>query len=467
VVFASIETLAHLLRTKKVSSVELVQSFLSRIERLNPRLNCFITVLQDGARMDAARADFALARGNRLGPLHGIPIAIKDNIWTRDVRTTAGSKILAEFVPQEDAAVVQALRQAGAIILGKTNLHEFAYGVTCNNVHYGAVHNSWDLARIPGGSSGGSAAAVTAGLCCAALGTDTGGSIRIPAAMCGAVGLKPTFGRVSCYGVIPLARSLDHTGPLARTAADAAIVLNVLAGYDPRDASSVRNPVENFASFVRKPLGRLRLGWPRDFFFERIDDDVYLALDAARRVFESLGAQFIDVRLPHAADSLKPATAIALAEAAQYHRAAGFFPARAADYSEEVRARLETGARVTASDYLDALETRKSLQAEFDAALKDVTAILAPTIPVVAPKIGVESIVTGGQTEDIRAALLRLNRPSNLTGLPAISIPCGFSAGLPIGLQMIGRAFDESRLLQLAAAYQRRTDWHTRRPPPL
>ena len=446
--------------------MELVQTFLSRIERLNPRLNCFITVLQDQARKEAASADRALARGDWRGPLHGIPVAIKDNIWTREVRTTAGSKILADFIPQEDAAVVAALRRAGAVILGKTNLHEFAYGVTCANAHFGAVHNPWDITRIPGGSSGGSAAALAAGLCVAAMGTDTGGSIRIPAAMCGVVGLKPTFGRVSCYGVIPLARSLDHAGPLARSAADAAILLKVLAGYDPRDHGSARNPVENFVSAVRRPLRRVRIGWPRDLFFERVGDDIRGAVEAARRVFEGLGAQVIEVRLPHVGESLRPATEIALAEAAQYHRAAGFFPACAAEYSQEVRARLETGSKIAASDYLDALEARTALQQEFNAALKNVTAIFAPTVPVGAPKIGEESIVIDGEAEDVRTALVRLNRPSNLTGLPAISLPCGFTAeGMPIGLQIIGRAFDEAHLLQLGAAYQQRTDWHTRRPP--
>lgn len=446
--------------------MELVQTVLSRIERLNPRLNCFITVLQDQARKEAASADRALARGDWRGPLHGIPVAIKDNIWTREVRTTAGSKILADFIPQEDASVVAALRRAGAVVLGKTNLHEFAYGVTCANAHFGAVHNPWDIKRIPGGSSGGSAAALAAGLCVAAMGTDTGGSIRIPAAMCGVVGLKPTFGRVSCYGVIPLARSLDHAGPLARSAADAAILLKVVAGHDPRDPSSARNPLENFVSAVRKPLGRVRIGWPRDFFFDRVADDVRSSVEAARRVFESLGAQFIEVLLPHVGESLRPATEIALAEAAQFHRAAGFFPARAAEYSQEVRARLETGSKIAASNYLDALEARTALQQEFNAALKNVTAIFAPTVPVGAPKIGEESIVIDGEAEDVRTALVRLNRPSNLTGLPAISLPCGFTAeGMPIGLQIIGRALDEAHLLQLGAAYQHRTDWHTRRPP--
>jgi aspartyl-tRNA(Asn)/glutamyl-tRNA(Gln) amidotransferase subunit A len=446
--------------------VDLVETMLARIERLNPQLNCFITVLASEAREEAAQAARSIARGKWRGPLHGIPVAIKDNIWTRAVRTTAGSKILADFIPQEDSEVVARLRQAGAIIIGKTNLHEFAYGVTCNNAHFGPVRNPWDLQRIPGGSSGGSAAALAAGLCCAAIGTDTGGSIRIPAACCGVLGLKPTFGRVSCYGALPLARSLDHVGPIARSAADAAILLSAIAGFDPRDPASRDVSVPDFAGELRKPWRKMRLGWPRDFFFDRVDDEVRRAVDAARSVLEDLGARFEQVSLPSVADSLRPATHIALAEAFQYHRAAGFYPARAADYSDEVRARLETGGRVTASDYLDAREVQVRLRHEFDAAFEDVTAILAPTLPAAPPRIGDETVLTGGEPEDVRSAMLRFNRPSNLTGLPAISIPCGFtSAGLPIGLQIMGRAFDEVGLLRLAAAYERRTEWHRRRPP--
>lgn len=445
--------------------MDLVEAILARIERLNPQLNCYITVLASGARAEAARAARSIAGGNWLGPLHGIPIAIKDNIWTRGVRTTAGSKILADFVPEKDAGLVARLRGVGAIIIGKTNLHEFAYGVTSNNAHYGSVRNPWDLERIPGGSSGGSAAALAAGLCCAAIGTDTGGSIRIPAACCGVTGLKPTFGRVSCHGVVPLARSLDHAGPIARTAADAALVLQAIAGYDPRDPVSRDVPVPDFAGELRTPWRKVRLGWPRDFFFDRLDEEVRHALEAARGVFERFGARFEEVALPSVADSLLPATNIALAEAAQYHRAAGFFPARAADYSEQVRARLETGSRVTASDYLDALDVRKRVQQEFAAAFQRVAAILAPTLPVAPPRIGEETVLAGGEPEDVRSAMLRFNRPSNLTGLPAISVPCGFtSGGLPIGLQIIGRSFDEANVLRLAAAFERRTEWHTRRP---
>ena len=446
--------------------MELVEEILARIERLNPRLNCYLTVLAGDAREQAARAARSIARGSWQGPLHGIPIAVKDNIWTRGIRTTAGSKILADFVPQEDAGLVARLRRAGAILIGKTNLHEFAYGVTSVNPHYGPVRNPWDLERIPGGSSGGSAAALAAGLCCAAIGTDTGGSIRIPSALCGVLGLKPAFGRVSCHGVVPLSRTLDPAGPLARTAGDAAILLQALAGFDPRDPASRDEPVPDFSRELRKPLRRVRLGWPRELFFDRVDDEVRRAVEAARKVFEELGVEFREVSLPSLPGAHHSAVQISLAEATQYHRAEGFFPVRAADYGEDVRARLETGSHVTASDYLDALEVRKRVQQEFAAAFQDVAAIFAPAVPVAAPRIGDESVLVGGAPEDVRNALVRLNRPGNFTGLPAMSVPCGFtSKGLPIGVQIIGRPFDEARLLQFAAAYQGRTDWHARRPP--
>jgi aspartyl-tRNA(Asn)/glutamyl-tRNA(Gln) amidotransferase subunit A len=448
-----------------LSPVELVDAVLARIERLNPALNAFLTVLGETARHDALRAERAIARGKYRGPLHGIPISLKDNICTAGVRTTAGSKILAGFVPGENAEVAARLAHSGAILLGKTNLHEFAYGVTTNNPHYGPAHNPWDLECIPGGSSGGSAAAIAAGMCCASIGTDTGGSIRIPAALCGIVGLKPTRGRVSCQGVIPLARSLDHVGPLARTVTDAAILLGVIAGFDPRDPFSLAAPVPDYVREIERPLKRARIGWPRDFFFERVEPAVLRAIQAAREVLETLGARFVEVSLPHIAASLVPTTRIALVEATQYHRAAGYYPARAAEYGEDVRSRLETGNGITAADYLDALDVRSLMLADFAQAFEHVDAILAPAVPVEAPRIGEETVTVAGESEDVRTALVRLNRPGNLTGLPAVSIPCGTGElGLPVGFQLIGRPWDEAGILRLALAYERAAAWPPRRP---
>ncbi len=443
----------------------MTEAVLARVEERNPRLNAYITVLAARAREDARRAEHEIVRGRYRGPLHGVPISIKDNIWVRGVRCTAGSKILADFIPSEDATAARRLARAGAVLIGKTNLHEFAYGITSENPDYGPARNPWALDHIAGGSSGGSAAALAAGLCFASVGTDTGGSIRIPAALCGVVGLKPTFGRVSSYGVVPLARSLDHVGPLARTVGDVAILLRIIAGRDPLDPTSAAKPVPDYPRALRGRRSRLRLGLPCEYFFERIDEQVKQAIEAAERVFAKLGAQIEEVSLPHLVDSLEPSTHIALAEARHFHETAGYFPAHAGEYGEDVRRLLDKGASVSAVHYLKALEARQAVLGDFKAAFDRVDAILAPTVPVPAPRLGETMLMVGGEQETVRSALIRLNRPGNFTGLPAISVPCGFTHdGLPIGLQLIGRAWDEARLLQIAHAYERATKWHTRRP---
>ncbi len=465
IAFLSVEQAGRLLRSKKISPVDLVEAALARIERLNPRLNAFLTVTAEAARQSARRAEREILKRRYRGPLHGIPLSLKDNIWTRGVRTTAGSKILADFVPEADATVARKLFRAGAILIGKTMLHEFAYGITSENPHYGPVRNPWALERVSGGSSGGSAAALASGIGFASVGTDTGGSIRIPAALCGIVGLKPTFGRVSSYGVVPLARSLDHTGPLARTVADAAIMLRVIAGRDPLDPTAAAKPVPDYRGSLRGGLRSVRLGWPREYFFERVDAEVKKAIEAAANQFEKLGAAIEEISLPNVSASDEPSTQIALAEANSYHELAGFFPARAAEYGEDVRKRLEMGRSVRAVDYLAALEARKKVVADFEAAFVRVDAILAPTVPVPAPPLGEKIVKIGDEEESVRSALIRMNRPGNLAGLPAISIPCGFTRdGLPIGLQLMGRAWDEARLLRIACAYEQATEWHTRHP---
>ncbi len=462
--FLPITALAALLRAKKLSPVELVRVYLERIERLNPRLNAYLTVVGDAAAAEARQAEREIMRGKWRGPLHGIPLAVKDNIWTRGVRTTAGSKILAEFVPGEDAAIVARLRAAGAILLGKTHLHEFAYGVTSNNVHYGPAHNPYDLERIPGGSSGGSAIAAAAGLCTAAVGTDTGGSIRIPAALCGVVGFKPAFGAVPVEGIVPLCASLDHAGPLARSVGDAAVLYEAMRGTERKKKDGgIKPPLRRRGG---RTAGRgLCVGWPRGYFFDRIAPEVLAAIRAARGVWEQRGARFAEVDLPQLDAANRATLPIALAEAYQYHRAAGYFPARAADYSEDVRARLEKGAGITAADYLDARVVCRRSTEEFQRCGERVDALLAPTVPIAAPRIGQERVVTAGAEEDVRGALLRLCRPANLWGAPAISIPCGATReGLPLGAQLIGFEGREEELLRLAEIYEDATDWHTRRP---
>jgi aspartyl-tRNA(Asn)/glutamyl-tRNA(Gln) amidotransferase subunit A len=456
--FASIEEVARLYRKRKLSPVEVTKLMLARIDQLNPKLNAYITVTADLALAQAKKAEAELfASGGRKGrrdrgPLHGIPISLKDNIYTKDIRTTAGSKILKDFIPLHDAVVWAKLQEAGAILLGKTNLHEFAYGVTTNNPHYGATRNPWNLARIPGGSSGGSAAAVAAGLCYASIGTDTGGSIRIPASLCGIVGVKPGIGRVSAEGVVPLSPLLDFVGPLARTAADAALLL------DPIFLRGKKEPrLSSLQKLSAKPPRKLRLGLPKELFFDVLPVDVYVTFHEAVRTLQNKGATVTEVSIPLLNETEEAGNHIAWAEATHYHQQAGWFPAHSAEYGEDVRVRLEMGTRISATSYLKALETRDKFIQQFHLAMEDtvVDALVVPTTPIPAPLLGEESTRIGDENHPTRTLLLRLNRPANLAGIPAISVPCGFSStGLPVGLQLIGAVTDELLLLRIAQMAQ-------------
>jgi aspartyl-tRNA(Asn)/glutamyl-tRNA(Gln) amidotransferase subunit A len=468
--------LSELLTRGKVSPVELTEMFLARIAQHDPALHAFITVTREQA-LDAARKSEKRLRAKRgLGPLDGVPVALKDNIWTSGVRTTAGARFLSDYVPTENATVAAKLARAGTVLLGKTNLHEFAYGVTTGNPRYGVARNPWNTNCIPGGSSGGSAAAIAAGLCAASVGTDTGGSIRIPAALCGIVGLKPTFGSVSVFGVVPLASSLDHVGPLARTVRDAALLFSVIVGADANDATTLLQPkfrpFANLRDMERRLKPQftkkrpLRLGLPREYFFQNLDGEVRKSVDAAVHEYKRLGAETREISVPHVSEGDDASTTIALAEATHVHQSAGWFPAHAADYSDDVRKRLEMGKDVRAADYLAAQETRKRVRADFEAALANVDAIAAPTVPIPAPGVGVNAVPIGDKEETVRSALIRLNRPANFTGLPAISLPCGrTSGGLPIGLQLIGRAQGEEELLRIALMFEQAHPEFTRRPP--
>jgi len=458
--FFSIEQTARLLRRKEISPTDLVETALARIARFNPTVNAFITVIADRARSQARLAEKQLRKGRAASLLCGIPISMKDNFWTREIRTTAGSKILSDFVPAKDSDVADKLRRAGAILLGKTNMHEFAYGITNENPHYGPVRNPWDLERITGGSSGGSAAALALGIGYASMGTDTGGSIRIPSALCGTVGLKPTFGLVSVEGVVPLAKTLDHAGPMARSVTDVCIMLQTIAGIYPK---GVKRP--DFRNLRKIRSRKFRLGLPKQHFFECIDKEVYHAVESAEKCFESTGVMIEEVSLPNVAHSVEPTTNFALAEATQYHQSQGYFPARAEEYGEDVRCRLEMGRDVRAVDYLDAFETKRAVTHDFEIAFDQVDAILAPALPIAAPRLGEKEVTIGTEKETVRSALIRLNRPANLTGLPAVSVPCGFtSSGLPIGFQLIGPRWSEARLLAIAMAYEDSTEWHRCHP---
>jgi len=465
--FASIEEVGKLFRKRKLAPVELTKLMLARIEQLNPKLNAYITVTTELALAQAKKAESELfaPRGRKglgdRGPLHGIPISLKDNIYTKGIRTTAGSRILKDFIPQHDAQVVVLLREAGAVLLGKTNMHEFAYGVTTNNPHYGPARNPWDPARIPGGSSGGSAAAVAAGLCYGSIGTDTGGSIRIPASLCGIVGLKPTRGHVSDSGVIPLSPTLDSTGPLARSTRDAAIILRAIAQTPSFPFGSW--PAQAFSAKLPKP----RLGLPEELFFKLLSDDIGNVFDAAIRDFSKLGATTRKISIPLLNETEEDGNQITWAEATHYHQQAGHFPRRTADYGEDVRARLEMGTKVFATSYLQSLYLRVRFIHQLLFAMDEagVNALAVPTTPISAPVIGEETTVLAREEHPTRALLLRNNRPANLAGISALSIPCGFTqSGLPVGLQLIGRHTGEQTLLRIAHAYERAHP-EQRRPP--
>jgi aspartyl-tRNA(Asn)/glutamyl-tRNA(Gln) amidotransferase subunit A len=457
--FATIAETARLFRTGKLSPVELTELMLARIERSNEKLNAYTTVTDELARTQAKRAEAELSvKGKRKsrtdrGLLHGIPLSLKDNICTEGIRTTAGSKILRDYFPERDARVVTRLKQAGAVLLGKTNMHEFAYGVTNNNPHYGPGRNPWDTSRIPGGSSGGSAAAVAAGLCFGSLGTDTGGSIRIPAALCGIVGLKPGLGRVDLTGVIPLSVTHDCIGPLARTVGDAAILFQAIV-----DGGNGEAPGERRRGSTTRKLSKLRLGIPREFFFDVVSAEVEKNFDAAVRTIRALGAKIKEVSIPLLGRTEQAGNRIAWAEASYYHQQSGWFPGRSADYSEDVRSRLETGMKVLAVEYLEAQDQRRAFISQLREVMQKeaIDALMVPTTPIVAPLIGEETTRVGKTDHPTRALLLRLNRPANLAGVPAFSVPCGFTAGgLPIGLQFIGAEQNEKLLLEVAEVYQR------------
>jgi len=448
---------ATLLRRKAVSPVELTEACLARIERLNPVLNAFITVTKDQALRQARDAETEIRRGSWRGPLHGVPIALKDLFDTAGVRTTAGSGVFKDRVPAEDAEVVRRLNTAGAVLLGKLNMHEFAYGGTSVATFFGPVHNPWKLDRIAGGSSGGSAAAVAAELCYGALGSDTGGSIRQPAAYCGIVGLKPTYGRVSTRGVIPLAWSLDHVGPMCRNVGDAALLLQAIAGYDPQDTNSVDAPVPDYSQAFRTKVATLRLGIPRAVFYEQLDPEIEAAVNKAIEVLRKLTATVRDVQLP--AYQTLP---IVGAEAYAYH--ASYFTKSPELYQPETRQRLEGAQRVTAEAYVQARRELDRLRRAVREVFAGVDLLITPTTSI--PPVAIAESETRDTPPPGGVQLsLRNTQPFDIYGLPAISVPCGFTnSGLPIGLQISGPHFGEQTVLALAQAYERATEWHRRGP---
>jgi aspartyl-tRNA(Asn)/glutamyl-tRNA(Gln) amidotransferase subunit A len=447
---------AERIRTRAVSPVDLVQACLGRIETYNPKLNAFITVTRDNALAEAKTLEGEQRAGKLRGPLHGIPIALKDNIDTAGVRTTAGSAVYDDRVPSDDAEVARRLKAAGAIVVGKANLHEFAMGGTSATSYYGPVRNPWALERNPGGSSGGSAAAVAADLCFGALGTDTGGSIRTPASYCGIVGLKPTYGLVSIRGIIPLTYSLDHCGPMTRTVRDAAIMLNVLAGYDRLDIASVERAAADYVAALDQPVSGFRIGVARAPFFDLADRDVVKAVEDAIAVLGTLTAQTRDVVLPTTREIVLPG------EVNAYHEELiARMPGR---YMIPTRRALQNGMNARAVDYIKARWKLELLRRTIDDAFRDVDVVVLPTRRFT-PRL-VDAAIKREETDVPRNPELENTGAFNVYGIPAISVPCGFtSSGLPVGLMIAGPRFSEGRVLALAHAFERATEWHTRRPP--
>jgi aspartyl-tRNA(Asn)/glutamyl-tRNA(Gln) amidotransferase subunit A len=460
--YADIAEIAPRIRAGEITATQLTQACLDRIGRYDARINAFITLLADSALAQAKQLDEERSTGTYRGPLHGIPIAHKDLYYTRGVRTTAGSKILADFVPDHNATVVSKLEAAGMVLLGKVGLHEFALGGTNNNPHYGAVHNPWDLDRIPGGSSGGSGAALAAGFCLAATGSDTAGSIRIPAHACGISGLKPTYGRVSCFGVVPLAWSRDHPGPMARSIRDCALLLNAMAGYDSRDSASVDRDVPDFTADLERGVHGLRVGVPTNHFTDQVQADVLSAWRLAVAQLESLGAELVEVSVT--TDLYSPGASPARqAEPAAFH--ADWLRERPADYGDDVRMSLQSVGQATAVDYVKSERARSSLLLEMRSLFDRVEVLVTPTLPITATRIGDREVDIDGQRVPLMPQMIRFTLPFNQTGYPAASVPCGFDRHvLPIGLQIAGRPWEESTVLRVAHAYQQSTNWHHLRP---
>ena len=439
----SIDRIGRALRTRELSAVELVETCLGRIDADDQKLNAFIRVMADDARRQAAEADRELAAGRDRGPLHGIPVAVKDLIDIKGLPTTAASRVRDGHRADADAAVVVQLRRAGAIVIGKTNLHEFAYGTTSEDSAFGPVRNPHNASRSPGGSSGGSAVAVATGMAVAALGTDTGGSVRIPAAACGTVGLKPTYGEVSVDGVVPLSRTLDHVGPFARTVSDAWLLHRALLGQAEHPGLS------------SAPIGTLRLAVPREYFCELLDDEVSSEFEGALNDLRQAGAHVDEVSIPHASETPAVYVHIHAAEAAEYH--ARTLDTAADRYTPNVRLRLEMGRYILAEDHVRARNACEHLRREVDAALEGHDALVLPTLPIPAPPIGVETLTVAGSEQPVRALMLRCTQLFNLTGHPALSMPCGTtSQGLPCGLQLVGRRFETDALMRVALAVETR-----------
>lgn len=456
----SMREAAEAVRRKEVSPVELTRRSLERIAADEPRLNAFARLTEARAMAAARQAEREILAGQWRGELHGVPVAVKDLYDMAGLPTTCSSRVRHDHLAGADSACVARLEQAGAAIVGMTHTHEFAYGIITPT-----TGNPWNVAHIPGGSSGGSGATLAARGCFMAMGTDTGGSIRIPAAVCGVVGLKPTYGRVSRVGVASLSWSLDHAGPLARTVGDCAVTLGALAGYDPRDPGSADVPVGDYTADLERGVKGLRIGVPRNFFFDHVEPEVEANVRAALALLEKEGAELVEVTIPmaHLIDAIE--FGLCMPEASAYHRT--MIRERADLYEPDVRTFLEAGMMVPAVDYIAALRQRTLMQAAWAAMFDGLDAVIGPAVPAVAMRRDQPTITWPDGTEEPASSVyVRLSAPANITGTPSVSVPCGFGrGGLPTAFQVMGRPFGEARILRIARAYERATDWHSRMPP--
>jgi aspartyl-tRNA(Asn)/glutamyl-tRNA(Gln) amidotransferase subunit A len=459
----SLVALAKAIAAKKISSREATQSCLARIAQWQPRLNAFMAIEQDAALAAADAADAALAKGASRGVLHGVPLAHKDMYYDAGKVVTCGSKIRRDFVATTTSTALQRLKDAGTVRLGSLQMAEFAYGPTGHNAHFGAVHNPWNLDHITGGSSSGSGAAVAARLTSAALGSDTGGSVRMPAHFCGVTGLKTTVGRVSRAGAMPLSQSLDTVGPLAQSAEDCALLLGLMAGADPEDPTAIAGPLPDYMAATRAPMKGITIGVPTAFYVDDLDSEVARVLDETVATLKREGAEIVKVELPDQRQLASASQLVLAVEAAAFHKR--WMIERPQDYGPQVLMRLQNGLAVPAITYLEAMRWRGPALSAHAAATAGVDAVIAPVSPIPAPTIAESDVGNSPEADAVLPRLTRFTRPVNYLGLPALSIPSGFTKnGLPVGLQLIGRSFDETTLLRIGAAFQRATDFHARVP---
>jgi aspartyl-tRNA(Asn)/glutamyl-tRNA(Gln) amidotransferase subunit A len=456
----SLAAAAERIRAKELSPVALAEAALARIEATEPVLNAYVLITADLALDAARRAEAEIAAGRYLGPLHGIPVAVKDLYDMEGLPTSCSSEVRHDHVAEADSACVERLKAAGAVIVGKTHTHEFAYGIVTPT-----TVNPWNPDCIPGGSSGGSGASVAARGCFMGLGSDTGGSIRIPAALCGTIGLKPTYGRVSRTGVASLSWSLDHVGPLTRTVRDAALALQCLAGYDPRDPGSADEPVGNYAGELEGSVKRLRIGVPRNYFFEHVDEQVETRVRAAIDALARAGASLVEVEIPFAAQIMAVEFGLCLPEASAYHHE--MLRERADLYQEDVRTFLQAGELIPATDYITALRVRQKMKQAWAAMFAGIDVLIGPAVAAPATRRDQDSVRwSDGTVEPVTPVFVRLSAPANVTGLPSVAVPCGFTEDrLPIAFQVIGRPFEEATILNVALAYEGMTDWTSQAPP--